>query len=365
MTDTDVFADAARDWLERHAADAPRDYGAILPPELAAEGRAWQRQLFDAGFAGLHWPVEFGGRGLTPAHTAAWVTAAARAQVPPFLNMVGCVLTGGALLAFGTDEQKAEHLRPILTGAHVWCQLFSEPDAGSDLASLTTTAVRRGDRWVVDGQKVWCSNGRVADRGILLARTDPDAPPHRGIAFFLVDMHAAGVETRPLRQMNGAAEFDEVFLTEVSLPADALLGPEHGGWGVAMGALSYMWHGVMLSDLQELRIPLMLYHVLAGLVYLVLGLVITIGVHKAVQYEWISLKRGFPFMASLLAAAIGFFVYLVIFVLGMSFASDHGMMHVVVDVLWQMFEQGVGGLAVSLGIIYDMHKRFLEQERGT
>ena len=134
---------------------------------------------------------------------------------------------------------------------------------------------------------------------------------------------------------------------------------------VAMGALSYMWHGVMLSDLQELRIPLMLYHVLAGLVYLVLGLVITIGVHKAVQYEWISLKRGFPFMASMLAAAVGFFVYLLIFVLGMSFASDHGMMHVVVDVLWQMFEQGVGGLAVSLGIIYDMHKRFLEQERGT
>ena len=135
--------------------------------------------------------------------------------MPPFLNMVGCVLTGGALLAFGTPEQQAEHLAPIITGERVWCQLFSEPDAGSDLASLQTRAERDGDRWVVTGQKVWCSNGRVADRGILLARTDPDAAPHRGISFFLLDMHAPGVETRPLRQMNGGAEFDEVFLAEV------------------------------------------------------------------------------------------------------------------------------------------------------
>lgn len=238
MIEVDAFAAQVRDWLGAHAAEAPRDYGAILPPELAAEGRAWQRTIFDAGFAGIHWPEECGGRGLTPEHTAVWVTECALAQVPPFLNMVGCVLTGGALLAFGTDAQQREHLRSIITGEQIWCQLFSEPDAGSDLASLATTAERDGDRWVVSGQKVWCSNGRVADRGILLARTDREAPAHRGISFFLIDMHAGGVEARPLRQMNGGAEFDEVFLTEVSLPADARLGPEHGGWGVAMGALT-------------------------------------------------------------------------------------------------------------------------------
>ena len=158
--------------------------------------------------------------------------------MPAYLNMVGCVLTGGALLAFGTPEQQATHLPPIITGEQIWCQLFSEPDAGSDLASLTTSAVRDGDRWILDGQKVWCSNGRVADRGICLARTDRHASAHRGISFFLLDMHAPGVEARPLRQMNGGAEFDEVFLREVSVPADSLLGPENGGWGVAMGALT-------------------------------------------------------------------------------------------------------------------------------
>jgi alkylation response protein AidB-like acyl-CoA dehydrogenase len=234
----DDFAADARQWLAEHRGDAPPDYGPILPSHLADAGRAWQGALFDAGFAGIHWPAEVGGRGLSVEHTAAWTGACAQAEVPPFLNMVGCVLTGGALLAFGTPEQQSEHLRPIITGDRVWCQLFSEPDAGSDLASLQTRAERDGDGWVVTGQKVWCSNGRVADRGILLARTDPDAAPHRGISFFLLDMDAPGVETRPLRQMNGGAEFDEVFLTEVTLPGDALLGPEHAGWMVAMSALT-------------------------------------------------------------------------------------------------------------------------------
>ncbi len=131
-----------------------------------------------------------------------------------------------------------------------------------------------------------------------------------------------------------------------------------------MFGLSYVWHGLVLSDLQELKIPQPLYHVLAAVIYLVLGLAITIATHKAVQYEWISLKGAFPVMVMLLAAAIGFFVFLLIFVLGMSFTKP-GMMHVVVDILWQMFEQGIGGLAVSLGMIYDMHKRFLEQERAS
>ena len=238
MTDVAAFRADAAEWLAAHRAEAPRDYGAILPPELADAGRQWQRRLFDAGFAGIGWPIEFGGQGLTPEHSAAWITECALAQVPPFINMVGCVLTGGALLAFGTPEQQAEHLRPIITGERIWCQLFSEPDAGSDLASLSTRAERDGDEYVVNGQKVWCSNGRVADRGILMARTDPDARPHEGISFFLLDMAAPGVELRPLRQMNGDAEFDEVFLTDVRVPTDALLGPEHEGWAVAMSALT-------------------------------------------------------------------------------------------------------------------------------
>ena len=236
--DVDTFRTQAAAWLAANRAHAPRDYGAILPPDLRDEGVAWQRRLFEAGFAGISWPVEHGGRGLTPDHQAAWIEEAALAEVPAFINMVGIVLAGGTILAFGTPEQQAAHLRPIIRGERVWCQLFSEPDAGSDLASLGTRAERDGDGWVVTGRKVWCSNGRVADWGILLARTDADAPKHRGISFFLLDMALPGVEVRPLRQMTGGSEFDEVFLDEVHLPDDALLGPLHGGWGVAMSTLT-------------------------------------------------------------------------------------------------------------------------------
>jgi alkylation response protein AidB-like acyl-CoA dehydrogenase len=236
--DLDEFRTAARDWLSAHKSAAPRDYGAILPPDMADEGRTWQRRLHEAGWSGIHWPTAFGGQGLTPEHTGAWTTACALAEVPPWINMVGVVLTGGSILAYGTPEQQAEHLPGILAADHVWCQLFSEPGAGSDLASLATRAEADGDSWVVTGQKVWCSNGRIADRGILLARTNPDAPRHAGISFFLIDMTLPGVEVRPLRQMTGGSEFDEVFLDEVRLPADALLGPLHGGWGVAMATLT-------------------------------------------------------------------------------------------------------------------------------
>jgi len=175
---------------------------------------------------------------LTPEHTAAWIESCARAGVPPFVNMVGVVLAGGSLLLFGTEEQKREHLRPIITGERVWCQLFSEPGAGSDLASLSTRAVRDGDEYVLDGQKVWCSNGRISDWGICMARTDPEAAPHKGISFFLVDMHAPGVDVRPLRQMTGGSEFDEVFLTGVRVPVTCLLGPENEGWTVGMATLT-------------------------------------------------------------------------------------------------------------------------------
>ena len=236
--DVGTFAARAREWLEANRHAAPRDYGAILPPDLRDEGAAWQRRLFDAGFAGIHWPAEHGGQGLSPDHTAAWIEACARAEVPPFINMVGVVLAGGSILRFGTTDQQVEHLRPILTGERVWCQLFSEPGAGSDLASLTSTAVLDGEEYVLRGQKVWCSNGRISDWGICLARTDPTAAPHKGISFFLVPMHADGVEVRPLRQMTGGSEFDEVFLDDVRIPAACRLGDEHDGWNVAMATLT-------------------------------------------------------------------------------------------------------------------------------
>ncbi|MCU1395157.1 MAG: putative acyl-CoA dehydrogenase [Ilumatobacteraceae bacterium] len=236
--DIDEFRSAAVDWLAAHHGAAPRDYGAICPPDLVEQGIAWQQLLHTSGYAGIHWPVEHGGRGLTPAHQAAWIEACARVGVPPFLNMVGLVLAGQSIMRFGTPEQQAAHLRPTLEASRVWCQLFSEPGAGSDLAALSTRAERDGDRYIVNGQKVWCSGGRYSDWGILMARTDPAARKHEGISFFLIPMDLAGIEIRPLRQMTGEAEFDEVFFTDVELPADHLLGPEHGGWGVGMAVLT-------------------------------------------------------------------------------------------------------------------------------
>ena len=238
MIGVDDFQAAARAWLAAHASHAPRDYGAICPPDLVERGLAWHRLLFSEGWAGIHWPEEFGGRGLTAAHNAAWQYECAVAGVPSAFNMVGLVLAGQAIQKFGSPEQRARHLQQTLSTEQVWCQLFSEPGAGSDLGGLSTRAERDGDRWIVNGQKVWCSGGRYSNWGILMARTDLDAPKHEGISFFLMPMDTPGVEVRPLRQMTGEAEFDEVFFTDAELPADHLLGPLHGGWGVGMAVLT-------------------------------------------------------------------------------------------------------------------------------
>ncbi len=241
MHDGPDVADFQREvagWLAEQATTAPRDYGAICPPDLIDQGIAWQRTIRDAGYAGIHWPTEFGGRGLSVEHNRAWLLECARAGVPPVLNMVGLVLAGGAILRYGTPEQQRAHLRATLDAEHVWCQLFSEPGSGSDLGSLSTRAERDGDRYIVNGQKVWCSGGRYSNWGILMARTDPDARKHDGISFFLCPMDLPGIEIRPLKQMTGESEFDEVFFTDVELPADHLLGPEHGGWGVGMAVLT-------------------------------------------------------------------------------------------------------------------------------
>jgi alkylation response protein AidB-like acyl-CoA dehydrogenase len=234
----EAFTQRAKHWLQEHRSDAPPDYGAILPPHMVDRGLAWQRLLYADGWAGIDWPTEHGGLGLSAQYRAAWVRECALAGVPPFINMVGIVLAGGSTLLFGTDEQKAAHLRKTLSAEHVWCQLFSEPGAGSDLASLATKAVLDGDEYIVSGQKVWCSGGRYSNWGILVARTDSEAPRHKGLSFFLFDMSLPGITVRPLKQMTGEAEFDEVFFDDVRMPASALLGPLNEGWRVAMATLT-------------------------------------------------------------------------------------------------------------------------------
>jgi len=238
MQSLEEFRTEASAWLTNNQLSAPPNYGAILPPTMVEQGVAWQEKLFEDGWAGIHWPTEYGGKGLTPDHQAIWLEECARADVPPYVNMVGCILAGQGVQIYGTSEQKDRHLRSILTAKKLWCQLFSEPEAGSDLGSLRTVALRDGNSWIVNGQKVWCSGGRYSDWGILMARTDPQLPKHRGISFFLVDMRSEGIETRPLRQMTGEAEFDEVFFTDVQLPETALLGPENNGWAVGMDILT-------------------------------------------------------------------------------------------------------------------------------
>jgi len=199
--------------------------------------RAWQRTVFDHGFAGITWPREYGGRAGTPWQQAVYRDEESRYDVTSGFLSSTIALAGAALLAHGREDQKQRYLRPLLRGDEVWCQLFSEPDAGSDLASLKTRAVRDGD-WIVDGQKVWTSGAQHADFGILLARTDLDAPKHHGITCFVADMHAPGVEVRPLRQMTGASHFNEVFLNGVRVAADAVIGEVNSGWTVARSVLA-------------------------------------------------------------------------------------------------------------------------------
>ncbi|MCV7100610.1 acyl-CoA dehydrogenase [Mycobacterium palustre] len=201
--------------------------------------RDWYRRLGQAGWATPTWPTEFGGRGLGRDEGAAVVEELRRRGVDrPEEDFVGVWLAGPTILEWGTDEQRETYLRPLALGEHRWCQLFSEPGAGSDLASLATSAVRiDGDRWLVNGQKIWSSFADTADFGLLMARTDPTLPKHAGITYFLLDMRTPGVEVRPLRQMTGDAEFNEVFLTDVVVPDSARLGPLNAGWKVGISTL--------------------------------------------------------------------------------------------------------------------------------
>src|SRR5438445_3103236 len=230
------FAAEVRAWLTANLSNVP----AFETFDDEVEwGRQWQAQLAAERWVGLHWPVAYGGRGASPVQVAIFNAEYARARAPQLINRVGLNLAGPTLLAHGTDEQKGRWLANILTATEIWCQLFSEPGAGSDLASLTTRAVPADDGWLLSGQKVWTSYAQYARWGICLARTDPDAPKHAGISYLVVDMQAPGIEVRPLVQITGDAEFNEVFFDEVFVPADHLVGALHNGWAVANTTLAH------------------------------------------------------------------------------------------------------------------------------
>ena len=231
-----AFATEVREWLAASLGDVP----AFASFDEEVEwGREWQARLAAERWVGLHWPAEYGGRGASPVQVAIFNAEYARARAPQLVNRVGLNLAGPTLLAHGSDEQKARWLAKILTAEEIWCQLFSEPGAGSDLASLTTKAVPAEDGWLLSGQKVWTSYAQYARWGICLARTDPDAPKHKGISYLVVDMEASGIEVRPLTQITGEAEFNEVFLDEVFVPADHLVGDLNQGWAVANTTLAH------------------------------------------------------------------------------------------------------------------------------
>jgi len=236
-----AFQEEVRTWLSDHRDQIAhtREVDWEQGGEAFERYRAWERQLFDAGLGAVAWPKEYGGRGATLMQQALFTDEYVKAKGPDRINRLGLGLLGPTLMVFGSDEQKSEHLPRILRCDEIWCQGFSEPNAGSDLASLRTRADIDGDEFVINGQKIWTSLGRFGDWIFVLARTDPAAPKHKGISFILVDMHSPGVEVRPLVQIDGSARFAEVFFTDVRVPRSNLVGALNEGWKVAMTTLGF------------------------------------------------------------------------------------------------------------------------------
>ncbi|MDQ2647985.1 MAG: acyl-CoA dehydrogenase family protein [Actinomycetota bacterium] len=241
-----AFRAEARAWLEANAIPKghPDDFSAGMwstaysEDTLIKRSREWQGRLYDGGWAGITWPKEVGGRGGRPIESVIFNQEQAKFGVAVGVFTVAIGMVGPTLLRHGTKEQQERYLPAMLKGDELWCQLFSETEAGSDLANVATRAVRDGDEWVVNGQKVWTSSAQRAEWGILLARTDPEAPKHKGITYFLVDMRSPGIEIRPLRQMTGDAHFSEVFLDDVRIPAANVVGEVDDGWKVAQTTLA-------------------------------------------------------------------------------------------------------------------------------
>ncbi len=236
------FRARCRAWLERNAEPlAPGEVadgmGEREDPETIARAKAWQAKKFDEGWAVLTWPKEYGGQGLGRMEQIIWNQEEAHFRTPPNIYLIGHGMLGPTIMAHGTDEQKKRFLRNMARGQEIWCQLFSEPGAGSDLAGLRTTALRDGDDWVINGQKIWSTGAHYSDWGMIVTRTDPDVPKHKGLTYFIIDMHSPGVEARPIRQMSGGAAFNEVFFTDVRVPDANRLGAVGDGWRVALTTL--------------------------------------------------------------------------------------------------------------------------------
>jgi alkylation response protein AidB-like acyl-CoA dehydrogenase len=256
-----AFAESLRRWLSEHA---PQGSLALSPQEQVEVGRQLQAELHRAGYAGITWPEDVGGRGRGPAEQQAFNELAAEFRLPLDAFVIGSGTCGPTIADLGTQQQKQRYLPAILRGEDIWCQLFSEPEAGSDLASLRTKAVRDGDDWVISGHKVWTSNAQFADRGALLARTDPDVVKHAGITMFIIDMRAAGVSVRPLKDMTGRAPFNEVRLDGVRLGQDAVLGEVGGGWRATQTMLSH--ERATIGSGRPARVSGLAYESLTGLV---------------------------------------------------------------------------------------------------
>jgi len=233
------FRNTLRTWLK--ASVPPPWTGGNKSPEekksYLAFLNAWQRKLFDGGWAGLAWPAQYGGRGASLIEQAIFQEELALAGAPERLGVIGEGLVGHTIIAVGTEAQKQRYLRPMLTGEEIWCQGFSEPNAGSDLAALNTKAVRDGDHYVINGQKIWTSFAHVADQCLLVVRTDASVAKHKGLTCLLVDMKSPGLSVRPLRMMSGDASFNEMFFTNMRVPIANVLGKVNEGWGVALTAL--------------------------------------------------------------------------------------------------------------------------------
>ncbi len=234
------FRDEVRAWL---GANVPADWEKHRTEDEMLQRfeflRAWQKKVYQAGWAGISWPKEYGGRGATLMQQVIFTEEMARAAAPPLANVLGLSLIGPTIIAFGTDAQKKRFLANILSADEIWCQGFSEPNAGSDLANTRTDARLDGDHYVINGQKVWNSYGWAADWCALLTRSDPNSTKHQGLTYILVDMKSPGVEVRPLRQMTGESEFCEIFFRDVRVPAENVLGKVGDGWNVAIGTLAH------------------------------------------------------------------------------------------------------------------------------
>jgi alkylation response protein AidB-like acyl-CoA dehydrogenase len=241
--DQEAFRERVRGWLELNI---PRQWvrramgsSEVPRPEAYEFLREWQRKLWEAGFIGLTWPKEYGGQGLSFVEEMIVHQEMALLKAPSILNILGVGMAGPTIIAYGTEAQKTRYPAKILSADEIWCQGYSEPNAGSDLASLQTRAVKDGDTWVINGQKVWTSLAHLADWMMLLARTDPDAPKHKGITYFLLDMKLPGVTVKPLKQLTGDAEFSEVFFDNVRVPESQVLGGVNNGWQVGLTTLMY------------------------------------------------------------------------------------------------------------------------------